>query len=67
MLLRHYRSSLSLSRCAPRQDACSFFVNPFTAYGIADTAKSLGGGKGFVHTGAASQLGQMLVQLCGAG
>jgi len=44
-------------------DACSFFVNPFTAAGIIDTVRE-DGGTGFVHTAAASQLGQMLVKLC---
>ena len=37
----------------------SFFVNPFTAYGILKEAN----GRPFVHTAAASQLGQMLVKL----
>lgn len=47
----------------PVEDACSFFVNPYTAYGLLETAiekKS----SGLVHTAAASQLGQMLVKLC---
>lgn len=46
----------------PVEDAASFFVNPFTAVGICDTARA-NGSKVFVHTAAASQLGQMLVKL----
>ena len=46
----------------PVEAAASFFVNPYTAYGIFDTAKSHGA-KAFIHTAAASQLGQMLVKL----
>jgi len=45
------------------EDACSFFVNPYTAVGIVATARELKS-PGFVHTAAASQLGQMLVKLC---
>jgi len=44
------------------EDACSFFVNPMTAYGILDTAATRGS-PGLVHTAAASQLGKMLVKL----
>jgi len=47
----------------PVEAGCSFFVNPYTAAGIVDTARELGHG-GFIHTGAASQLGQMLAKLC---
>jgi len=47
----------------PVEDACSFFVNPYTAVGLMATAKEVGS-PGFVHTAAASQLGQMLVKLC---
>jgi len=46
----------------PIQDAASFFVNPYTAIGILATAKSEVS-KAFIHTAAASQLGQMLVKL----
>ena len=45
----------------PVVDAASFYVNPFTAYAIVETARSRGA-KGFVHTGACSQLGQMLTK-----
>ena len=37
----------------PLEDACSFFVNPFTAYAIVDTARSRGS-PGLVLTAAAS-------------
>ena len=45
----------------PIEDAASFYVNPYTAYAIVDTVR-MRGGKSFVHTGAASQLGQMMVK-----
>lgn len=55
----------------PVADAASHFVNPYTAFGFIDTVRARhaasgnGSGKpGFVHTAAASQLGQMLVKLC---
>ena len=44
------------------EDAASFFVNPYTAVGILTTVRSEGS-KAFVHTAAASQLGQMMVKL----
>jgi len=44
------------------KDAASFFVNPYTAVGILDTVRGFGA-KSFIHTGAASQLGQMLIKL----
>ena len=46
----------------PIEDAASFFINPYTAIAILDTIKSEGS-SAFVHTAAASQLGQMLVKL----
>jgi NADPH2:quinone reductase len=46
----------------PVEDAASFFVNPYTALGILDTAKQQGA-KAIIHTAAASQLGQMIVKL----
>jgi NADPH2:quinone reductase len=46
----------------PVEDAASFFVNPYTAIGILDTAKEQGA-KAMIHTAAASQLGQMIVKL----
>mmetsp|Transcript_15958 Transcript_15958/g.50007 ORF Transcript_15958/g.50007 Transcript_15958/m.50007 type:complete len:362 (-) Transcript_15958:65-1150(-) len=47
----------------PVEDAASFFVNPYTAVGILDTALSRHRARAFVHTAAASQVGQMLVKL----
>jgi NADPH:quinone reductase-like Zn-dependent oxidoreductase len=55
--------AFALPDVADVADAASFFVNPYTACGIVDTVEKLGG-KGLVHTAAASQLGQMLVKLC---
>lgn len=52
----------SMPEDLPIEDAASFFVNPYTAIGIIDTAKRLGA-KAFIHTAAASQLGQMIVKL----
>lgn len=49
------------------EDAASHFVNPYTVYGIIDTVRRSQSNKenlGFVHTGAASQLGQMMVKFC---
>jgi len=46
----------------PIEDCCSFFVNPYTAVGILETAQKEGS-KTIVHTAAASQLGQMLNKL----
>jgi len=45
----------------PVEDAASFFVNPFTVLAILDTVKK-SGSKAFVHTAAASHLGQMMVE-----
>ncbi len=45
------------------KDAASCFVNPLTAIGMVETMK-LEGHKALVHTAAASNLGQMLVNLC---
>ena len=47
----------------PIEDCASFFINPYTAIGIIDTAKNKEGSSAFVHTAAASQLGQMIVKL----
>jgi len=45
------------------EQAASFFVNPYTVFGILDTVAELGK-NGLVHTAAASQVGQMVVKLC---
>merc|ERR1719203_2648146 len=47
----------------PVENAASFFVNPYTAIAILDTVKQQHGSTSFVHTAAASQLGQMIVKL----
>ncbi|KNC80430.1 hypothetical protein SARC_07218, partial [Sphaeroforma arctica JP610] len=51
------------------EDAASFFVNPYTAVGIVDTVKEYckfhGKKASFIHTAAASQLGQMIIKLVG--
>jgi NADPH2:quinone reductase len=46
----------------PVEDAAAFFVNPYTAIAILDTAKKQGA-KAMINTAAASQLGQMMVKL----
>mmetsp|Transcript_63843 Transcript_63843/g.134449 ORF Transcript_63843/g.134449 Transcript_63843/m.134449 type:complete len:377 (+) Transcript_63843:108-1238(+) len=53
----------SLPKRLPVEAGCAFFVNPFTAVGIMESVRSKGG-KTFIHTAGASQLGQMLVKLC---
>ena len=50
----------------PIEDCASFFVNPYTAVGILDTAQQAGSSRAIVHTAAASQLGQMLNKLAAA-
>lgn len=45
------------------EDGCAFFINPFTVVGIVETVKESGSNV-FIHTAAASQLGQMLVKYC---
>lgn len=54
-----------MPQALPVESAASFYVNPYTAYAIVDTCRQRGG-TGFVHTGASSQLGQMLVKYCQA-
>jgi NADPH:quinone reductase-like Zn-dependent oxidoreductase len=55
-------SAWPLDQTMPVEDAASFFVNPYTAVGILDTAKNRGS-NALIHTAAASQLGQMMVKL----
>ncbi|CAE7199196.1 Mecr [Symbiodinium sp. KB8] len=45
------------------EDACAYFVNPFTVISIVEAVRSKKG-KAFIHTAAASQLGQMMVKYC---
>jgi len=47
------------------EDAASFWVNPYTAVGIVETVREKKS-PAFIHTAAASQLGQMLVKFCKA-
>ena len=47
----------------PLEDCASFFVNPYTAVGILDTAAQVSSSKTIVHTAAASQLGVMINKL----
>lgn len=54
--------AFELDQSMPAEDAASFFVNPMTAIGIIDTAKQLGENI-FIHTAAASQLGQMIAKI----
>jgi len=56
------RGAFVMDNSIKPEDAASFFVNPFTVLGILDTAASHGS-KAFIHTAAASQLGQMMVKL----
>jgi NADPH:quinone reductase-like Zn-dependent oxidoreductase len=55
-------STFPLPDDVPVEEAAAFYVNPFTAVGILETVKAEGS-TAFVHTAAASQLGQMLVKL----
>lgn len=48
---------------ASAADGASMFVNPLTALGFVETARS-GGHKAIIHTAAASNLGQMLAKIC---
>lgn len=57
-----YTGVFPLPNSLPIEDAASFFVNPYTAVALFDTARQEGA-KAFVHTAAASQLGQMMVKL----
>lgn len=58
-------SCLVLPDGASALDGAAAFVNPLTALGFVETLRAVGG-KGIVHTAAASNLGQMLVRLCAA-
>lgn len=48
---------------ASAADGASMFVNPLTALGFVETARSEGH-KAIIHTAAASNLGQMLLKIC---
>jgi NADPH:quinone reductase-like Zn-dependent oxidoreductase len=45
--------------------ACASIINPLTALAITETART-NGHRAFIHTAAASNLGQMLVKICAA-
>merc|ERR1719317_1722264 len=55
-------SACILDQSLPTETAASFFVNPLTAVGLCDVAKSKGS-PAFIHTVGNSQLGQMMVKL----
>lgn len=57
------RDVVPLPGGASAADGASMFVNPLTALGFVETAKSEGH-SAIVHTAAASNLGQMLQKIC---
>jgi NADPH:quinone reductase-like Zn-dependent oxidoreductase len=57
-------SCLVLPEGTSAKDGASSFVNPMTALGMVETMRREGH-TALVHTAAASNLGQMLVKLCG--
>jgi NADPH2:quinone reductase len=57
------RDVVPLPDGASAADGASLFVNPLTALGFVETARSEGH-KAIVHTAAASNLGQMLQKIC---
>jgi NADPH:quinone reductase len=57
------RDVLPLPEGASAADGAAMFVNPLTALGFVETARSEGH-KAIVHTAAASNLGQMLQRIC---
>jgi len=57
------RDVIPLPDGATAADGASMFVNPLTALGFVETARSEGH-KAIVHTAAASNLGQMLQKIC---
>ena len=54
---------LALPEGVTAADGASWFVNPMTAQGMAETMR-MEGHKALVHTAAASNLGQMLNKIC---
>ncbi len=57
------REVVPLPQNVSAADGASMFVNPLTALGFVETARSEGH-KAIVHTAAASNLGQMLLKAC---
>jgi NADPH:quinone reductase len=60
----HAAACLVLPDGTSARDGASSFVNPLTALGMLETMRREGH-SALVHTAAASNLGQMLVKLCG--
>lgn len=56
-------NTIEIDKDVPLSSASSGFVNPLTATGILESFKALGG-KGLIHTAAASAVGKMLVKIC---
>jgi NADPH:quinone reductase-like Zn-dependent oxidoreductase len=54
---------LALPNGASAADGASMFINPLTALGFVETARS-GNHRAIIHTAAASNLGQMLQKIC---
>ncbi len=59
-LVANARDCIPLKRSVPTEQAASLIVNPFTAFGLVDTAKRAGH-RALVQTAAASQLGRMIL------
>ncbi|QQN74868.1 zinc-binding dehydrogenase [Croceicoccus sp. YJ47] len=57
------RECMTLPDDVPAELGAASYVNPMTALGFTETLRAEGG-KGIVHTAAASNLGQMLVKIC---
>jgi NADPH:quinone reductase-like Zn-dependent oxidoreductase len=57
------RDVIPLPEGASAQDGAAMFVNPLTAQGFVETARSEGH-RAIIHTAAASNLGQMLQKIC---
>ncbi len=65
--LAEAKSCLPLKKNVPMEQGACMIVNPLTAVGLLDTArsynKSVGGGRALVQSAAASQLGRMVIKL----
>jgi NADPH2:quinone reductase len=58
-----WRACMAFAPGTPARSVASAFVNPLTVLGMIDTMRAEGH-TALVHTAAASNLGQMLVQVC---
>lgn len=56
-------NTFEIDKDVPLSSASSGVVNPLTVVGFIENFRTLGG-KGIIHTAAASSLGKMLVKLC---